>query len=112
MADIYLEVFMVEEINKTLYVCPKCSYEHITMEDAEECLLGHCDIDEKLVTKFKCEMCAEEFKRRNQAQCCEDVHKKSGDKHYMIYVMRKTREKLDEAANHPMQLKINVWWRK
>ena len=93
---------MVLDNSKQVWRCPYCDHVYNTYEQAQECATECAMIDEPeedTVDEYQCELCFEKYTNEEEAILCEAEHKEKQDLAYEEYLYRKSREKLDAAAN-------------
>jgi len=100
---------MVIDNTKTLWKCPYCGEEYDNFDDANDCAIDCADVDdpeELVVTKYECAMCHKVFEEYDEAEVCEMKHSNDEDKYWVRFQEIESMKRLEEAANHPNQTKI------
>ena len=101
---------MVIDNSKQVFVCPYCSSQYDTYDEAQECAQDCNEPDspeEKEVEEYECEMCNKKYDEFNEAYECETKHRKEQDRFFEAYNDRKSKERLLEAGNSPYQHKLS-----
>ena len=100
---------MVIDNTKTMWKCPYCQEKYDNEMDAESCIESCADTDEPeevYIEKYECEMCHQIFNEYDDAKVCEEKHMEHEDKHWQRYNEIESKKRLEEAAKHPNQTKI------
>jgi len=65
------------------------------------------NILEIIKSKYECEMCHKVHEEEVWAENCELKHQEENDKHFKMYEDQQEKLKLEQAASHPEQVKLN-----